>query len=710
MRKHCLLTAIVSIPALGLALAQQPNPPAQNPAASNAQTQDQLDAKTRKTMDDAAKKGHPLTVVGAVRDKVSVEAVLLPYDVSRHVFGREVADSYAAVEITVSNHSTDASLIVHTVYIDYSQWALSGYIYLKQARDAQLARAKKAAEQDKNTTGAAASANQQPLQTETTIYEAETKANQIASVEYRAVRGQALDAQPWTKRNITIRALRLAGSIASAYSFVTRDQDIVHGITAFAGQVVPGAETFWPDGTVEQLNRISDLGFKVNKVIPKNASDVIVAFFPLDRFLTPGLKVMFKKSPALFFAPYALAFDHEARKQFRPIFTDFLGSPEAADAFLREMPLVYMCDYLHIVNATELTHEIVSTCLEKIHRELPTAAAQGQATPAPPTPTPARGQATTATPTPTATPAQTENLLSNEDQLVTTVMKFLSHASLNTVRVVVGGDYTVNVNDIPAMVNAVELDGGPAAWNSSGDKTGILRGSFLTTGAPQIVEADKLGISNLVATDATSDSILKFKMTLKNGLTPGTSMTFRVDKTNDETKKTVQGVPLPFQVPKLVEGTELSLANALANDDATVNVKGANFSDNTTVLLFANAANASDPTKADFKLKKGDAGVKSVSSSEIVIDLCQVKSFDFDKTWTVKVQDGAQIAPLSPTFKPSAAAKNKCKSAGGGGTTQPQTTTGTGTQSGGTQPTTASPPPPKRRNPNGNGQPKKTGQ
>ena len=176
MRKHWLLTAVLSIPALGLAFAQQPNPPAQDPVASNPQTQDQLDAKTRKVMDDAAKKGHPLTVVGALRDKVSVEAVLLPYDVSRHVFGREVADNYATVEITVSNHNPDASLIVHTVYVDYSQWALSGYIYLKQARDAQQARAKKAAEQDNNKTGVAGNANQQPLQTETTVYEAETKA------------------------------------------------------------------------------------------------------------------------------------------------------------------------------------------------------------------------------------------------------------------------------------------------------------------------------------------------------------------------------------------------------------------------------------------------------------------------------------------------------------------------------------------------------
>ncbi|MGZ4860779.1 MAG: hypothetical protein ACXV8M_14550, partial [Candidatus Angelobacter sp.] len=70
----CLVMWVIAISVLPLA-AQQ--------------VQDQLDPKTRKTMDDAAKKGHALTVVGAVSGKVSVEAVLLPYDVSRHVFGRE---------------------------------------------------------------------------------------------------------------------------------------------------------------------------------------------------------------------------------------------------------------------------------------------------------------------------------------------------------------------------------------------------------------------------------------------------------------------------------------------------------------------------------------------------------------------------------------------------------------------------------------------
>ena len=46
-----------------------------------------------------------------------------------------------------------------------------------------------------------------------------TKPNQVASEEYRVVRGQALNAQTWTLRNGIVRGLTLAGTVAAAYAF-----------------------------------------------------------------------------------------------------------------------------------------------------------------------------------------------------------------------------------------------------------------------------------------------------------------------------------------------------------------------------------------------------------------------------------------------------------------------------------------------------------
>ena len=332
----------------------------------------QLDPKTKKIMEDAASKGFPLnsninisglpqpsqvkaaeevppteekkaqsdggspkgspdkgtkpqsTDPGTVADNVTVEAVLLPYSVSQHVFGKEVAKNYAAIELTISNHSQLASLIVESVFVDYSQWALSGWAFLKNSSVSG------AGGNDKKST-----------------YSAHAEPTQIASAEYRTVRGNLMDTQPWTKRNVTMRALEAAGAIATAYAFSINEQGIIRGIAAFNGQVIPAAKALWPDGTQEQLNRISDLAFKVNKVIPKNSSDIVVGFFPIDTLLTPGFKKLFLKSPSLLYTPYAVLFDPEYQKELRPFIKTMLGNPpdKGVTYFLQNLPCVYMNMY-----------------------------------------------------------------------------------------------------------------------------------------------------------------------------------------------------------------------------------------------------------------------------------------------------------------------------------------------------------------------------
>jgi len=276
-----------------------------------------LDATTAQKLQDAKQQGLPVKAEASgnlnVQDNVSIEAVLLPARVCQEVFGKEISRNYAAVEVTVSNRNHDAAMIVHSIFIDYSDWALSGIT---------------------NSDGNSHANVLQPWQTG-------AAKSQISSVEYRVARGQLLDRQPWTARNIFIRSLVAAGSIATAYTFVTTDMDIVRGAAAFAGTGVPAAQTFWPDGTIGQMNRISDVGFQVNKVIPKDSSDIVVAFFPIDRFLTPGLKNLFLKSPALFFAPGAMAIDPEARKALEPIAKQLVGNTDAK-AELEKLPKDYL--------------------------------------------------------------------------------------------------------------------------------------------------------------------------------------------------------------------------------------------------------------------------------------------------------------------------------------------------------------------------------
>lgn len=232
-------------------------------------------AANKEKIQDAASKGFRLTSGTAVPASIRVEPVLLPAKICRHLFGKEIAENYAAVALIVSNKNQDAAFIVHSIYLDYTDWLLG-----------------------KN-----------PQNSKTVEYQASTLDNQVASVEYRIARGEAQDAQLWSGRNWTMRSLMLLGVIATGSEFAFKEQGITKAIGAFTGQVVPAAGAFWPDGAQAQMDRISDFGYRANKVVAKASSEIIVAFFPIDRFITPGLKKVYLKSPALFFLPTLGALD-----------------------------------------------------------------------------------------------------------------------------------------------------------------------------------------------------------------------------------------------------------------------------------------------------------------------------------------------------------------------------------------------------------------
>jgi predicted secreted protein len=77
---------------------------------------------------DAPQKGFPLSVSlpKQLADVASVEAVLIPASVAERIFGKEIAHNYAVIELTVSNTDPNASLVLQSVFLDYSQWILSG--------------------------------------------------------------------------------------------------------------------------------------------------------------------------------------------------------------------------------------------------------------------------------------------------------------------------------------------------------------------------------------------------------------------------------------------------------------------------------------------------------------------------------------------------------------------------------------------------------
>jgi hypothetical protein len=277
-------------------------------------------AVDQQKLKDAASKGFRLEGA-SIGPQVHIEAVLLPAAICRHVFGKEIAENYVAIELTVSNKNHDAAFLIHSVLIDYEDWLMSG---------SPQALARYAA----TVSGGPIEPDARRRRTE--AFQASTLENQVASVEYRVVRGEALDAQQWSSRNWTMRALQLAGVLATGSEFAFKEQGIIKAIGAFTGQGIPAANVFWPDGTVPQLDRISDFGFRTNKVIPKESADIVVAFFPIDRFIAPSLKKIFLKSPAVFFTPGSIFTDPKVDPQLRRILNNLLENPEDAPLNLQK--------------------------------------------------------------------------------------------------------------------------------------------------------------------------------------------------------------------------------------------------------------------------------------------------------------------------------------------------------------------------------------
>ncbi len=473
-------------------------------AQTSKKTASPENADAATTVKNVASQGFQLSASTNVSDQVSVEAVMLPASVSKKIFGKEVGNNYAVVELIVTNRSTEAALLVHSIFIDDSQWLLSGGSPFEvnllcpesDGSDENATLPAPANAMDKNNEGktqvgrrkCGVRGNTLPL------WETQTQPNQIASAETRLVRGELLDTQPWTTRNWIIRALEVTGSIASGFTFATSSQSWIRGIGAFNGQGVPGAQTFWPDSTVGQMNRISDLGFQVNKVIAKQNSDVIVAFFPIDRFITPGLKNLFIKSPAVFFAPYVMMFDSEVN-----------GSEQGKSGKKGSQNSTLSAYVKKLFTDDEFT---------KLNQHLYEVTSGGCLHP----------------------PDNNADL-----KQACEIADLINHLSLNTVRVLVGGTMTVDVDTVPSNITSVEIDTpadktSSSMWQAAGTLTGVIRGSFLSNGTPEIVGSEDLGIKIAAVADGSTDTALHFKITLSKALpATQTKLTFQVKKTKGGT-------------------------------------------------------------------------------------------------------------------------------------------------------------------------------
>lgn len=517
---------------------------------SIALAQDEANEKSKKALTDAAKNGNGLHTQITVNGNVHAQAVLIPRIDAKRIFGKEIANNYAVVEVNIGNKSPDAALIIHGVFIDYRNWPLSG-----------------ASLQD---LGSSRSSDQ---------YQESTFPNQVASEEYRVVRGQLLDAQTDTLRNRFIRWLTLAGNLAGAFTFSLNEQGIVKGIAAATGVGIPGIATAWPDKTIDQLNRISDFGFRSDKVVPRQGSEVIVCFFPIDRFLTPGFRKLFLKSPALFFAPLQMLVDEKVKKEAEAALGDLFSGFGFDYADLKK---AFPC-YMAIQHSTP-NNPAIAPCLDEFGLEEKDPATRemrvkvlrdGQGNVI----KDANGKEKT-------DPTEFKKFQKFMG------LQFVASVSLNRVTITVDGVMSVDVNTVAARIDEIDFDKvadcgdltGQCFWRNvtagGGVRTGVIHGAYLDKGKVVLAEQTALGIEDLkVIADKSNGDELHFSFKLTKPVDNQTILHFTVVKEDagaDAAKpKKLESNTWEFPVAYFLEAVKITDRTL---SGTTLTVKGKGFS------------------------------------------------------------------------------------------------------------------------------------
>ena len=453
-----------------------------------AQT-DTQDANNKK-LQAAAANGTGLETKSTVNTSVTASAVLIPQIDARRIFGDEIAKNYAVIEVNVGNKSPDAALIIHSVFIDYSRWALRGGGGLGRSMTTNSSQGTFAG------------------------YQASTNASHVASEEYRIVRDQLENAQLWSKRSWTMRLVTLAGSLASAYTFSLHEEGIIKGINQITGVFIPGFKEAWPDGTPNQLKAISDYGYRTNKVIPKQSAEIIVCFFPIDRFLTPGLKKLFTKSPALFFAPLQLIEDRKIQKDVAANIEDLAPAPLSLADLRKALPCYMSISRGISENRRPLLDFELCGQQYHFHETDPNG------------------------PFSITFNAEGANSL---DTAAFRALDFINGISLNSVVVMVDGAMTLDTSSMAAKLEGVKFDSvgdcgdqSPCFWSDltagSGVRTGSIFGSYLTGGTVEIAEKDLSVDALTTVPEGSNDQMQNFSFKLTQPIPTGTKLHFKITK------------------------------------------------------------------------------------------------------------------------------------------------------------------------------------
>ena len=185
---------------------------------------------------------------------------ILSYDEANAIFGRAIAKTYIVIQVNARNLNGDQEFLMH---------------------DVQVAVA------DIQNTDFATNQNDRGEATKGTL-----KSRFVSGRDKTLARGVATTGQLDSPRNVAERVIEAIGAVGGATSLaigaVGAAGTFKDAMQVFTTAVVPQYGKLFPDHTIDQLNRLNDLGFSSSSaykiVIPKNGTVPFVTFLPTKVF------------------------------------------------------------------------------------------------------------------------------------------------------------------------------------------------------------------------------------------------------------------------------------------------------------------------------------------------------------------------------------------------------------------------------------------
>jgi hypothetical protein len=472
-----------------------------------------------------------VAAAATVGESVTVDAVLIPPKIAGHIFGSEISQNYAVVRLTVANHSSDESLVIHGVFLDTTGWLFSKVTVspLPPASGSSGTDSKAPGNSNTSVQAVQAPGMLENCDESTASFDSGSCPGHVSSVNGDMLRDEVLHQQPFTMRNMIVGIVSDVGTVATAFSPVFSTV-VSQGFNGWNGGLVPALNKRWPDQTLAAVNNLASHAYENNKIITKQSSETVVAFFPLQYFLTSSFKKIYLKDPAVFFWPQEALVDRKYQAQLLEMVTGKKAGKSGGT-----------------------TRDITSAQIQ----------------------------------------AALQNTCGN-DAVCGDLRDLLLGLSLNKLRVVVGGDMTVNAQDVAPVIDTITLksesDGtayAPAGFSwltLNGKAKGVITGKYLKGSTASVTDSSGKvlsGVFTLSNQTSTTDTELDFDLTVaacpapNAAIAPGANIFFTVSKPASAAGSTsASTVPLVSQpkgyaiVPADVSSCSKPAAAAPANSPA----------------------------------------------------------------------------------------------------------------------------------------------